>query len=369
MKSLVSVLSTALLSGLAASADACTDFRLTASDGTIIVARSMEFAVDLQSNIRNQPRQKNFATTAPDGKAGLAWTSKYGYLFVDGMNSGLATDGMNEKGLSFEALYLPGDAQYQTVPASKDAAGLPYMYLGDWVLGNFQSVDEVREALPGVYVFGQTIPQAGSMIFPLHFAIYDSTGKGIVVEYTKKGMQIYNNDVGILTNSPTYDWHITNLANYLNLSPYSPSPITEGGMTFSSIGQGAGSFGLPGDISPPSRFVKTAFLKRNVVPGADVKATVNLAEHIINNVDIPLGSVRTKRPDGQDSLEFTQWVVIKDLTHHVLYYRGYSDLTLRSIAMDKIDFSANAPVLKMPINNIGYTVVDATSQFLGQKTG
>src|SRR5438046_7273938 len=73
VKTLASIFSLALLSGLATSADACTDFRLTASDGTVVVARSMEFAIDLQGSIRNQLRQKTFATTAPDGKPGLSW--------------------------------------------------------------------------------------------------------------------------------------------------------------------------------------------------------------------------------------------------------------------------------------------------------
>lgn len=368
MKSLISLLFSAGFLGLLGRAEACTDFRLTSTDGTVIVTRSMEFSVDMQSNLLTQTRQKLFTTTAPDGKPGLSWKSKYGYLYVDSLHSGRVVDGMNEKGLSFEALYLPGEAQYQTVPAGSDAIALPYLYLGDWILGNFQTIDEVRNALPGVYVFPQTDPAAGSMIFPLHFSIYDASGKGIVVEYTKSGRQIYDNNVGILTNSPTFDWHITNLQNYVYLSPYSPAPVTIGGMTFASIGQGAGSIGLPGDISPPSRFVKMAFLKGTAVPGADVNATLNLAAHMINNVDIPLGSVRARRPGNTDAMEFTQWVVLKDLTHHVFYYRGYWNLDLRSVAMNKLDFTPGAPQLKMPINT-PFAVTDVTALYLGQKSG
>jgi choloylglycine hydrolase len=345
---------------------ACTAFRLTAKDGTLLITRSMEYAMDLHTTIRTQIRGKIFNTLASDGKPGISWKSKFGYLYLDGMNIDQAIDGMNEKGLSFEALYLPGEAQYQTVPLGKDSQALPYLALGDWVLGNFETVDEVRNALTKVYVYAAKIPEAGEMIFPLHFSIYDASGNSIIVEYTKGKMQIYDNKIGMLTNSPTYDWQVTNLRNYLHLSPYSPQPITVSGITFAVTGQGAGSVGLPGDTSPPSRFVKTSFLKENAIQTADADTTLNLAEHIINNVDIPLGAVRAKQQNTNDILEFTQWVVIKDLTHKMFYYRSYDDPTLRSISMSKLDFSEHAPRLKMPISS-KRAIMDVTNNFLQQR--
>ncbi len=66
-----------------------------------------------------------------------------------------------------------------------------------------------------------------------------------------------------MTNSPKYNWHVNNLRNYLNLTPNNPNPVSASGLTFSATGQGAGMVGLPGDVSPPSRFVKTAFLAKN----------------------------------------------------------------------------------------------------------
>ncbi len=370
MKKLLSLLSvSATFFALINPALACTDFRLTAKDGTVLITRSMEFPIDMQANLRTVTRGKAFSTVAPDGKPGIAWKSKFGYLYVDGMNIDKAVDGMNEKGLSYEALYLPGEAEYQTVPQGKDSTALSYLALGDWILANFQTVDEVRNALKNIVVFAEkiSVPGKPDMIFPLHFSIYDASGKGIVVEYVKGKLQVYDNEVGMLTNSPTYDWQVTNLRNYLNLSPYSPEPITSGGMTFAATGQGAGSVGLPGDTSPPSRFVKIVFLKHNARPGVDANDTVNLAEHIINNVDIPFGSVRAKQESGPDILEYTQWVVFKDLTHKVLYYRSYYDPTLRGISMDKIDFSENAARLKMPIS-AKQSTVDETAQFLQQKS-
>ncbi|MHB1221375.1 MAG: linear amide C-N hydrolase, partial [Gammaproteobacteria bacterium] len=200
-------------------ANACTDLRLTAKDGTVIISRTMEFAGDLQSNLRSSPRGRHFNFTAPNGVQGSTWNAKYGYLYLDGANQNYAVDGMNEVGLSVEALYLPGMTKYQTVPAGKEGQAIPYISFGDWVLSNFKTVDEVRQALSAIYVFEQTLSGMGDMVFPLHFSIYEASGKGIVIEFVNGQMSI-SDSIGILTNNPTYSWQVTNLRNFLNLSPY-----------------------------------------------------------------------------------------------------------------------------------------------------
>ena len=84
-------------------------------------------------------------------------------------------------------------------------------------------------------------------------------------------------------------------------------------------------------------------------------------------MDIPLGTVRTKENNGKDSYEWTQWVVFKDLTHKIFYYRTYDNMTIRAVDMSKIDFSPNAARLKMPLDNGAY-ILDATQLFLQKKT-
>jgi choloylglycine hydrolase len=346
---------------------ACTDFKVTAKDGTVVVARTLEFAQDLKSNIMTTPHGQLFKTVAANGKAGLGWRAQYGYLSLDALNAGIAMDGINEKGLSFEFLYLPGETQYQTTPAGSESQTLPYYYLGDWVLGNFQSVDEVRAALNKIYVISQKNPQFGNMIFDVHAAITDASGKGIVVEFIK-GKMVIHESIGVMTNDPTYDWHITNLRNYLNLSPYAPTPITANGVTYATTGQGSGMLGLPGDYSPPSRFVKAAFLLKTAVPANDAADAVNLAEHIINNFDIARGTVREKETSGSDVYDLTQWTVFKDLTHKMFYYKSYSNPTVLSIDLTKLNFAENAPRLKMPVASAPY-VLDMTQQFMQKKPG
>jgi len=348
--------------GLARSTSACTDFRLTAKDGTVLITRSMEFALDLKSTLCTSNRDRTFTMTSSDGKPGLTWKAKYGYVFLNGLNIDMAVDGMNEKGLSFEALYLPQFAEYQTVPAGHSQEALPYVHLGDWILGNFETVDQVREALNRVFVFAQKQPQTGDTIFPLHFAIYDATGKGIVVEYINGKLTVDDNKLGVMTNSPSYNWHITNLENYAHLRPQNPKPIMENGMLFAVNGQGFGMIGLPGDISPPSRFVKIATFLQVVSQPNTAIDTLNLAEHIINNVDIPLGLAR--EPDnGNLTNETTEWVVFKDLTHKTFYYRTYGDMALRTVSLAKLDFSSRASRLQMPIA-APEMIQDMTGQFI-----
>ncbi|MHB1949125.1 MAG: linear amide C-N hydrolase [Gammaproteobacteria bacterium] len=340
---------------------ACTDFRIIAKDGTVLITRSLEFAMDMKSNLRSSPRGRVFNTKAPDGKPGLSWKAKYGYVSLDGFNIDAAIDGMNEVGLSIEDLYLPALAQYQVVPKDQSSQALPYVNLGDWILGNFQSVDEVRQALPTVYVFANKIPTMGDTVFPLHFSIFDSTGKGIVVEYVEGKLHIYDN-IGVMTNSPSYDWHLTNLMNYLHLAPVNPSPLIVNGITYAANGQGFGMIGLPGDISPPSRFVKTATLLRVALQADDSASALNEAEHIINNVDIVRGEAREPE-SGKFIDETTQWVVFKDLTHKIFYYRTYGDMSLRAVSLSKVNFAEGAPRLLMPIAR-KENITDLTGQFI-----
>lgn len=222
---------------------ACTDFKLIAKDNTVLISRSMEFAHDLKSNLRTSPRGRTFNTTTPNNKPGLSWKAKYGYVFVDGFDIDASFDGMNEAGLTFEYLYLPDETHYQSIPSGKDSQTIPYSLFGDWVLSNFKTIDEVKEALEHVYVSNQVIPQLGDIILPAHAAIHDASGKGIVVEFYNEKINVFDN-IGVMTNSPKYDWQVTNVRNYINLSPDTAPTAKVKGMSFAALGQGSGAVGL-----------------------------------------------------------------------------------------------------------------------------
>lgn len=358
MRSFLSVI--ALLACV--NAFACTDFKLIATDGTVVVARTMEFALDLKSNVRTRVHDHKFVNKLPNGKDGLSWEAKYGYIYLDGLGVDMAVEGMNEKGLSFEALYLPNLAKYQDPMPGKEDITLPYVHIGDWALSNFSSVDEVKQAITGIIVIPIHLKEIKNQILPLHFSFHDSYGKSIVVEYIDGRLNVYDNPIGVMTNSPEFPWHLTNLNNYVNLRPSNPKPIVIDKLTFIATGQGSGMLGLPGDISPPSRFVKMTILSSVAKPAVDSVSAVNLAQHIINNVDIPFGLARESSTENYTS-EYTQWTVFKDLSNRIFYYHTYNNQNLHKIDMRQVDFSNNAKPLSMPIDNMEDAVIDFTAKF------
>lgn len=320
---------------------ACTIFRLKANDGTITVARSMEFGVDLNYDLIVVPRNRPFFSPSPVSKMGLNWTTKYGYLGVAsmGMDFGVS-DGMNETGLTVGVLWYESDMQYQTVAPGDSTKALAQVIFSDWVLGCFSTVDQVRSALSTVKVFFYSDPAKMKMAVTVHFIVYDASGGCIVVEYDKGQCNIYDNPLGIMTNSPSLPWQYTNLRQYVGLDNVNPIPLKAGGFTFSPTGHGDGMFGIPGDYTPPSRFVRLAMFEKFVTRQPDAASNLNLCQHVINTFTIPFGIIVDKDASGNIvSKESTQWVTFRDLTNRLFYFKTYEQPMLRKIDLTKLDFS------------------------------
>ena len=110
--------------------------------------------------------------------------------------------------------------------------------------------------------------------------------------------------------------------------------------------------GLPGDATPPSRFVKTVMSTQYSQQPKDAGEAVNLANHILMSLDIPKGISREKTDKGT-LYDCTMWVVIKDLKHRVYYFRSYDNLHLRSVHLDRLNLSVGAKVVSMPLEAPG----------------
>lgn len=340
---------------------ACTDFQIKTTDGNVIIGRSMEFAIELDSEVLVYPRGESVTSTAPGGKEGLSWRSKYGFIAVTMFGKEGINDGMNEEGLSFGYLWF-GEAKYNKVAKDEISKALGITYLGSWILGNFSTVDEVKEAIKKVRVFEETFPTL-DMIPPLHVALHDAKGKSIVIEFIDGETVIYDNPLGVLTNSPSFDWHITNLRNYVNITAFDSKPITIGGMTIKSTGQGSGLIGMPGDWTSPSRFVRAVMFVNLADPVDKAEDGINLAEHILNTVDIPLGDI--KDASSKELKEgYTQWVVVKDLKDKIFYFRTYRNLSLRGIDMKKLNLNQGSKTRSIPLNTEDNGVIDITDRLL-----
>jgi choloylglycine hydrolase len=331
---------------------ACTSFQIKAGDGTVVIGRSNEFGIDAKSQIVYEPAAKAFTSKSPDGGKGMGWKSKYAFLGINGL--GLVEsfgDGMNEAGLSMEGLYFT-ESKYEAVGPEDAARAISTNDFVSWVLGNFATVDEVKAALPAVRVWGEAVEALGGPI-PLHFALHDASGKCIVVEFINGEKKVYDNPIGVMTNMPEFPWHVTNLRNYLNINPLIPKARDFNGVEIRPTGTGSGWLGITGDWSPPSRFVRIAYLVYTSPQAKDRTGALNLAKHILNTVDIPKGSVEAqlKAQGSTDAIseEYTQWSVLLDLTNRVFYYYAYDDMNLKSIDLKKIAASGANTVRFIPM--------------------
>ena len=326
----------------------------------------MDFEVPVLSFVRILPRGERWCSDAPGGKKGIGWTSRYGFIAVD-MGGRLVdpldrgenlADGLNEKGLSFGWLSLPDFTEYQDrAAAAEPEKAIAHLDLCPWVLGNFATVDEVKTAIAGVHVWGKPIGPV-NLIMPLHASVHDASGRSIVVEFTREGPKVYDNLPGVLTNAPTFDWHLINVRNFLNLKAMTAGPVRVDASVLSPIGSGSGLLGIPGDWTPPSRFVRVAAMRHFAMEPVDAEGGVTLAEHLLGSVTIPRG-LELVQGEGPVRANFTRWSVIKDLRNRVLYFRGYDSHTFRAISLSKLDLRPGEKRLSLPIP-VGGGIIDVT---------
>ncbi len=272
--------------------DACTSFRLTAADGSPVYGRTMEMGYNLHSQAIVIPRGFAMAATGPNDKPGLTWKTRYGVVGLNSFGMQIVTDGLNEKGMAGGILDFPGYAVYADPAKTEPARALaPWDFL-TWALTNFSTVADLRAALTSITVISASKPGYGGIVPQFHYALHDATGASLVVEPIGGVLKAYDNPLGVMTNAPPFEWHLTNLRNYIKLSPVAAQPLKVEGQVFAPIGQGSGMLGIPGDGTPPSRFVRALAMAMSAKPLPDGAQTVRLAEHILNNFDIPLGLVR-----------------------------------------------------------------------------
>ena len=344
-------------------AQACSFLQVVAQDGTRVTSRSMEFGVDLKPNWTVIPRGREFVSPAPEGRRGVTWKTRHGTVaaFNFGDNT-MAIDGMNEKGLVVSGLWYENDMKWPDLAASGDAPVLSNALLITWLLGNCETTAEVTKAVKSIPIYAQKIPQMGGMAPPLHFAAQDAAGGSIVIEWDNGKLNIYDNPLGIMTNAPNFPYMMTTLRNYVGLNAEQWTGTRYNGIKLAPTGHGAGMFGLPGDITPPSRFVRLAVLRQFADPAPDAAAAVKLARHLMNSVYITRGTIVDRNAAGEvTASESTQWTAYYDLTNRVLYFQTYDNSTLRKIDLKAIDFSKVAHQ-SLNLSDEQETILDVTNR-------
>ena len=323
-------------------ASACTGISLNSEDGGVVVARTVEWALgDAKHNqIVVFPRDKSYRAQTPDGMNGKSWTGKYGLVSVSAYDQPFGPDAMNEKGLYVGVYYFPGYADYKRYDKNHADRSMSVGDFMQWMLSSFETVEEVRRNLDKVLVVDVKDPRFGGAPLPFHWKIADPTGASIVVEMVNGGeIKVYDAFKGVIANSPTYEWHLTNLRNYLNLSTEPAAPLIIDGQSVVPFGGGSGLVGLPGDFTPPSRFVRAAVLTATARPLPTSVEAVFEAFRILDGFNIPVGMTAKPGKTAQDIESATQITTASDLKNRRYYFHTMSNREVRMIDLSKIDFS------------------------------
>ena len=281
------------------------------------------------------PRGEEIVSYTPTGQNGLKFKAKYGVVGIAPQQKEFIIEGLNETGLSAGLFYFPKYGKYAPYREAENCRTLADLQFVSWVLSQFASIDQLKEALKGVTVVSVSVGGDSSTV---HWRIGDKTGRQVVLEYIDGQAVFYENPVEVLTNGPEFSWHLTNLNNYVNLYPGAAPDSKWGSMTLSPISAASGALGLPGDMTSPSRFVRIAYFKATAPQLESTWNTVLQSFHILNNFDIPIG---VEHPVGQapDVPSATPCTVVSDLSGQKLYYRTTYNGNIRFIDLNTIDFN------------------------------
>ncbi|MCC5421206.1 choloylglycine hydrolase [Clostridium perfringens] len=311
----------------------CTGLALETKDGLHLFGRNMDIEYSFNQSIIFIPR--NFKCVNKSNNKEL--TTKYAVLGMGTIFDDYPTfaDGMNEKGVGCAGLNFPIYVSYSK-ESIEGKTNIPVYNFLLWVLANFSSVEEVKEALKNANIvdipISENIPNT-----TLHWMISDITGKSIVVEQTKEKLNVFDNNIGVLTNSPTFDWHVANLNQYVGLRYNQVPEFKLGDQSLTALGQGTGLVGLPGDFTPASRFIRVAFLRDAMIKND--KDSIDLIEffHILNNVAMVRGSTRTV----EEKSDLTQYTSCMCLEKGIYYYNTYENNQINAIDMNKENLDGN----------------------------
>ncbi|MGO2476614.1 MAG: linear amide C-N hydrolase [Lacticaseibacillus paracasei] len=317
----------------------CSSMTIKSLQGDIFWGRTMDYNTSFfhESPVGGVPGK---IVSLPGNKAlptqSAKWITKYAAVGVGIDQSTALFDGVNSEGLAgdlqvlVECSWASADSLKQR--GLKAIKGEEFVTLA---LTTCKNVDEVR-ALAGEYgLLDEPYEFGGQGVkIPLHYTFVDPSGKGIVVEPTDHGAFKLYDSIGAMTNSPEYGWHETNLRNYVSLNDNNYPKGSELGdyhIEPIELGTGYGMFGLPGDYTSPSRFLRAMFVSRNLDP-FNSKDGIRVLYNALKTVLIPQGLGRD--PQHQVLTDYTQYWSGYDLTKKTIFVQDSDTLTMTTKTLD-----------------------------------
>lgn len=295
--------------------EACTRVVYQGKDNTVLTARSMDWKEDTRSNLWIFPR--GMKRNGEIGKNPLEWTSKYGSVVASAYDI-CSTDGMNEKGLIANLLWL-AESEYPQWDGKKP--GLSIAAWVQYILDNFATVDEaVSYVEKGTFEVVSDMMPDGTRMATLHLSISDADGDNAIFEYIGGELKIHHDkSYQVMTNSPVFDQQLALNDYWKNI----------GGTTF-----------LPGTNRAADRFVRASFYINAIPKVADTRTAVASVFSVIRNTSVPLGITTPNEPN----ISSTRWRTVSDQKNKVYFFESTIQPNVFWVNLQDVDFSEKAPV-------------------------
>jgi choloylglycine hydrolase len=298
---------------------ACTRAVYFGKEGQTVTGRTMDWVEDMQSNLWIFPR--GMVRTGDSGANPLKWTSRYGSVIASGYEAGTA-DGMNEKGLVANMLYL-AEAEY---PINDERPTLATSAVTQYLLDNFATVAEAVAAMGQEALRVVSVKAPNGREGTVHFSISDPSGDSAIFEYIKGKLVIHHGrQYQVMTNSPVY-------SEQLALNEY-----------WRQIG---GTVMLPGTNRAADRFARVSFYINATTQSADPREAVAAVFSVMRNASVPRGISTPTQPN----ISSTIWRTVADQKNKVYYFEGTASPSLVWVKLDRIDFGQAAGVRKLTLH-------------------
>ena len=307
---------------------ACSRVMYSGPSNVVVTGRSMDWMEDMSANLWALP--KGISNTGAAGPNSITWTSKYGSVVTTAYDIA-AADGMNEKGLVANLLYL-SKAQYGQVGNKPTLSSLMW---AQYALDNFATVDEAVQALKSepFRIVAPVLPNGSAST--LHLSLSDASGDSAIFEYLDGKLVIHHGkQYQVMTNDPSYDKQLAINSYWKDV----------GGVNF-----------LPGTISPSDRFARGAYmlsampntvLKRfsSALPTKNLETQSSLSMlGIMRSISVPLGESVPGKPDVASTL----WRSVADQKSRVSYFDSALSPNAMWVDLKKLDLSQGSPVKKL----------------------
>lgn len=299
--------------------------------------RTLDYDVSYGEEITVTPRRYPFRF-----RAGETLEQHYAMIGMAHVSDGypLYYDAVNEKGLGMAGLNFVGNAVYQKPAPEQD--NVDTFEFIPWILSRCATVEEARARLGRLNLTGGSF-NAALPAAQLHWIIADRDG-AIVVESVKEGLRVYDNPAGVLTNNPPFDEQMSNLNDYMSLSPRQPQNNFSSKLKLAPYSRGMGALGLPGDLSSRSRFVRAAFVRLNSVSEDSEAASVSQFFHILNSVDQQRGCCELE----PGVYEYTIYTSCCNADRGIYYYTTYDNHQISAVDMHRTNLDG-AELIRYPL--------------------